>query len=143
LFTSGSSGEPKGVPITQQGLADYVDFALNAYFDGHTNVVAPLFSALTFDLTVTTLFGPLLANGRLVIIGPDGTDALLVLAQRHDLTWIKATPSHLELLSHLSNASSWAANNSVDHSPAPCRVCLAVRCGCLTSTGQLRPLLGA
>ena len=105
LFTSGSSGEPKGVPITQQGLADYVDFALNAYFDGHANVVAPLFSALTFDLTVTTLFGPLLANGRLVIIGPDGTDALLVLAQRHDLTWIKATPSHLELLSRLNPSS--------------------------------------
>ncbi len=33
LFTSGSTGEPKGVPITQWGLAGYVDFARTSYFE--------------------------------------------------------------------------------------------------------------
>lgn len=97
LFTSGSTGEAKGVPITHAGLADYLAFAVESYV-GDEPPVAPLFSALTFDLTVTSLFVPLLTDGRLVVIEPDGPAGLREVARRTDLTWAKATPSHLEIL---------------------------------------------
>ncbi len=101
LFTSGSTGEPKGVPITHQGLADYITFAAHAYVAPGEQMVAALFSALTFDLTITSLFVPLVTGGRTVVIGPDGPTGLAAIADRRDITWLKATPSHLELLVRL------------------------------------------
>ena len=98
LFTSGSTGEPKGVPITHRGLDTYIAFALDAYFAGSGVPVAPLFTALTFDLTVTTLFAPLIAGGRLVVVREDGPTGVLRVADRSDLTFLKATPSHLDIL---------------------------------------------
>ncbi len=98
LFTSGSTGEPKGVPISHQGLSGYLDFALDNYFDSKQPIVAPLFSALTFDLTLTSLFAPLLALGRLVVIEPNGPQGLAKIAATDEISWCKATPSHLEIL---------------------------------------------
>ncbi|MDH3295072.1 MAG: AMP-binding protein, partial [Acidimicrobiia bacterium] len=101
LYTSGSTGEPKGVPITRQGLVDYLNFAIDAYVDNDRPVVAPLFSALTFDLTITTLFVPLLVGGRLIVIEDAGAAGLAAVAGHRDITWAKATPSHLEVLDRL------------------------------------------
>lgn len=101
LFTSGSSGEPKGVPITRRGLASYVDFASVSYFDDVDVPVAPLFTALTFDLTLTTVFAPLLAGGRLVVIDDSGAAGLVEVAAAAEVNWCKATPSHLEILLQL------------------------------------------
>ncbi|MGI9610474.1 MAG: AMP-binding protein, partial [Acidimicrobiia bacterium] len=98
LFTSGSTGEPKGVPITHRGLADYVDFARSHYLDDGESPVVPLFSALTFDLTVTSLFLPPLTGGELMVISPDGVPGLQTIAEHTEITWAKATPSHLDIL---------------------------------------------
>jgi amino acid adenylation domain-containing protein len=107
LFTSGSTGEPKGVPILHRGLADYLAFALDRYIPkSEDRPVGALFTALTFDLTVTSLFGPIVAGGRLVVIQPDGPAGLRKLADRDDITWVKATPSHLELFVRLLDPSS-------------------------------------
>ncbi len=101
LYTSGSTGEPKGVPITLGGLADYLEFAIDSYVEPSHPVIAPLFSALTFDLTITTLFVPLLAGGRLIVIDEDGPAGLARIADHPEITWLKATPSHLEILHRL------------------------------------------
>ena len=103
LFTSGSTGEPKGVPITHRGLARYLEFARAHYVTEGGAPVVPLFSALAFDLTVTSLYLPLLAGGELVVIREEGTAGLRAIAERPELTWVKATPSHLELLVRLLN----------------------------------------
>ncbi|MDB2392314.1 AMP-binding protein [Acidimicrobiaceae bacterium] len=101
LFTSGSTGIPKGVPISHVGLAGYLDFALSNYFVSDPQPVAPLFTALTFDLTITTLFAPILAGGRIVTLAATGPAALAELAATVGITWCKATPSHLEILASL------------------------------------------
>ncbi len=97
IYTSGSTGQPKGVPITHRGLADYVAFALDHYVREPSPVVA-LFSSLAFDLTITTATMPLLTDGRLVIHPDGGTAALRQIADDAEVTLLKATPSHLELL---------------------------------------------
>lgn len=101
LYTSGSTGEPKGVPITHRGLARYIQFAAQSYTDPANPPVVGLFSALTFDLTVTSVFTPLVVGGKTVVIEADGGAGLAAIAARPDITWLKATPSHLEVLVRL------------------------------------------
>jgi amino acid adenylation domain-containing protein len=64
-------------------------------------VGAPVHSSLAFDLTVTGLFGPLLAGGRVELIpeaaGVEGLgEALRQAAEPYSL--VKLTPAHLEML---------------------------------------------
>ncbi|MGI9602003.1 MAG: amino acid adenylation domain-containing protein, partial [Acidimicrobiales bacterium] len=103
LFTSGSTGRPKGVPITHEGLSQYLDFALDAYVDSEPPVVA-LHSSLSFDLTITSLFLPLLAGGEMVVIEPAGAEGLREIVDARRVTMLKATPSHLELLVRMLGA---------------------------------------
>ncbi|MDH3704657.1 MAG: amino acid adenylation domain-containing protein, partial [Acidimicrobiia bacterium] len=97
LFTSGSTGRPKGVPITHRGLSHYLGFALEAYV-GDTPPVVALHSSLSFDLTITSLFLPLLAGGELSVIEASAGEGLRRLVDERRVTLLKATPSHLELL---------------------------------------------
>lgn len=101
LFTSGSTGQPKGVPITHGGLARYLRFAVESYVEPGETPVVPLFSALSFDLTITSLFLPFLAGGEQIIVRADGAAGLAAVADEPRITWCKATPSHLEVLLRL------------------------------------------
>ena len=99
IYTSGSTGKPKGVMVTHGGLVNYLSWCVRAYdVDGGSG--APLHSPLGFDLTVTSLFAPLVA-GRGVTLLPEGesVDALAeALAAEQEFSFVKLTPSHLDAL---------------------------------------------
>lgn len=100
MYTSGSTGRPKGVLIDHGGLADYVGWAERRYVRGD-RLTYPLFTSLAFDLTVTSLFLPLVTGGTMEIYPePDGPvdSALMDVAEANTVDFIKLTPSHLSLL---------------------------------------------
>ncbi len=97
IYTSGSTGLPKGVPITHRGLSEYLGFAYSSYI-GATSPVMPLFTSLSFDLTITTLFLPFLSGGLMTVHPDGGLPALREIVDQNQATLLKATPSHLELL---------------------------------------------
>lgn len=108
LYTSGSIGRPKGVLIEHGGLADYLQWADRQYVRGE-RLRFPLFTSLSFDLTVTSLFLPLITGGELLIYPePEGpVDSALIDVVRDDaVDFIKLTPSHLSLLRQMAPADS-------------------------------------
>jgi amino acid adenylation domain-containing protein len=96
IYTSGSTGRPKGTMITHRGLAHYLSWATAAYVPEGAGG-SPVHSSVGFDLTVTSLFCPLLA-GQAVTMVRDGDALAGSLREGHDYALVKITPAHLELL---------------------------------------------
>ena len=99
IYTSGSTGKPKGTLITQKGLNNYISWAIHEYIDDQP-VSMPLFSSLSFDLTITSLFLPIMSGQRMIIYpGEDENEYVLnQIARENKCTIIKLTPAHLSIL---------------------------------------------
>ncbi|MER7419081.1 amino acid adenylation domain-containing protein [Micromonospora peucetia] len=98
LFTSGSSGEPKIVPIEQRSV--------QALLDGFDTVAPPVARTVSlsvcpfsFDVSVWELFLPLTCGGTVVIaetaVGAD-PEALVRLIREHGITTVYLPPFSLE-----------------------------------------------
>jgi amino acid adenylation domain-containing protein/thioester reductase-like protein len=101
IYTSGSTGRPKGAMISHRGLVNYLFWAVRSYAVDEGQG-APVHSPIGFDLTVTSLFAPLLAGRPTVLLPEDeGIDTLgNALRAGKDYSFVKLTPAHLELLAH-------------------------------------------
>jgi amino acid adenylation domain-containing protein len=99
IYTSGSTGRPKGAMITHGGLTNYLLWAAHAY-DVAGGRGAPVHSSIAFDLTVTSLFAPLIVGRRVDLLGEDlGVEQLAeALRRAEDYSLVKITPAHLQLL---------------------------------------------
>ncbi|MGB1504290.1 MAG: amino acid adenylation domain-containing protein [Acidimicrobiales bacterium] len=103
LYTSGSTGLPKGVPISHRGLADYLDFAVESYCDPANPPWVALHSALVFDLSITSVFLSMLTGGRTVVFDTDPVEALGQISRDPRITFLKGTPSQLEILTRVAD----------------------------------------
>ncbi|NWG15760.1 MAG: amino acid adenylation domain-containing protein [Chloroflexi bacterium] len=102
IYTSGSTGRPKGIQILHRGLTNYLTWCTKAY-DVEKGHGAPVHSSISFDLTVTAMFPPLVA-GRAVYLLPENATAeslARMLLDNPGFSLVKITPAHLELLNNL------------------------------------------
>ena len=99
IYTSGSTGRPKGAMIEHRGLSNYLCWAIEAY-GIEAGDCAPVHSSISFDLTVTSLYSPLLVGGYLdlLAVDPGGQSLLAALRRGIDHGLVKITPAHLELI---------------------------------------------
>jgi len=100
IYTSGSTGRPKGTLIRHAGLSNYLEWAVH-YYEVEKGEGAPLHSSIAFDLTVTTLFAPLMTGKKVVLVKQDNSleGLVAVLREHREFSFIKLTPAHLKLLS--------------------------------------------
>jgi tyrocidine synthetase-3 len=80
MYTSGSSGTPKGVLVEHQTIVNTLDWRRRFYEYGPGNVslqVPPYF----FDSSVTDIFTPLLGGARLVLVSEEDRVDLVVLKE--------------------------------------------------------------
>ena len=101
IYTSGSTGKPKGTLIHHRGLANYLSWCTKAYSveQGEGSLVH---SSISFDMTITGLFSPLLVGGKVELLPEDkGVETLAkTLRNKSNFSLVKITPAQLELLSH-------------------------------------------
>ncbi|WP_395367084.1 amino acid adenylation domain-containing protein [Streptomyces sp. YH02] len=116
IYTSGSTGRPKGVMITHRGVLHYLDWCYQAYRADEGDG-APVHSSLSFDLTVTGLYLPLLAGTTVTLVPEDEhpvTGLADVLASGRQFSFVKLTPAHLEPLQRcLPESAAGAASHLV------------------------------
>ncbi|SCY70225.1 non-ribosomal peptide synthetase [Alkaliphilus peptidifermentans] len=107
IYTSGSTGKPKGVHVQHRGLVNYIKWAQKTYVKNETEVF-PLYSSLTFDLTITSIFLPLISGGKIIIYrDEDDTEYVLYRVFKDKLaTIVKLTPSQLSLIKDMDNGKS-------------------------------------
>ncbi|QNK61912.1 amino acid adenylation domain-containing protein [Pedobacter sp. PAMC26386] len=120
IYTSGSTGQPKGCGLSHGNLSHYIQWANKYYFNGgvpaatgNTDKTAVgnfgLYTSLSFDLTVTSIFCALSLGSCLRVYGQQGelTDILRdSFGSSSGIDSIKLTPSHINLLQHLDLSSS-------------------------------------
>ena len=98
MYTSGSTGQPKGVLIEHQSLTNYLSWAIDFYQTNKLQL-SPLHTSISFDLSVTSLYAALLSGNTVVLLREgEELDSLGSLLGRSEPALVKLTPSHLRAL---------------------------------------------
>lgn len=101
IYTSGSTGNPKGVIVEHCGLMNYICWGMEAYSLNATDVV-PLYSSIAFDLTLTSIYIPLVCGAEIAIYPEKpGINIFENMLAENRITFIKLTPTHLYMLNDL------------------------------------------
>lgn len=101
VFTTGSTGLPKGVLVSHRSLLNYLGWA-QELTDFGPDDATPCFASLGFDHAVTCLWLPLMVGGSVHLV-PDSWDPRPWLAPRERrFAFIKITPSHVRLFERIA-----------------------------------------
>lgn len=106
IYTSGTSGNPKGVMIEHAGVVNYIVWAAKNYATGE-RCNFPLYTSIAFDLTVTSIFTPLITGNTVIIYESENKELLIdQIVEDPQVDVIKLTPSHLKLITHKDLSTS-------------------------------------
>lgn len=107
IYTSGSTGIPKGTMVEHRGLVNYTWWAQQVYLGSNEVEVFPFYSSLSFDLTVTSIFTPLISGNQIIIYPDDEHEYVLYrICREGKVSIMKLTPSHLSLLQDVDLSTS-------------------------------------
>ncbi|MFD1147578.1 amino acid adenylation domain-containing protein [Saccharothrix hoggarensis] len=104
IYTSGSTGRPKGVIIEHAALSAYLAWTTAKY--PSTAGLTLLHSPISFDLTVTGLYTTLVAGGTVLLAALEDDEQVRSVLTEREVTFLKATPSHVALLAALPDEFS-------------------------------------
>ncbi|MDN3546956.1 amino acid adenylation domain-containing protein [Mucilaginibacter aquaedulcis] len=104
IYTSGSTGKPKGVAISHASLFNYLNWAKDYYFTHNAQGGNfALFTSVSFDLTITSIFIPLIKGAKLEIFSSNNAGEVLtkIFDKSSEIDTIKLTPTHVSLLADI------------------------------------------
>ncbi|HEX7333073.1 MAG TPA: amino acid adenylation domain-containing protein [Pyrinomonadaceae bacterium] len=106
IYTSGSTGQPKGVKIQHAALTNYIWWARDVYLQNE-KLDFPLYSSLAFDLTITSIYTPLITGNKVVVYRNANRELPLFAVMRDNKVGVlKLTPSHLSMIKENDNSRS-------------------------------------
>ncbi|KAL2193558.1 hypothetical protein P885DRAFT_44991, partial [Corynascus similis CBS 632.67] len=113
LFTSGSTGIPKGIVLRHRNLVNHIEGYVKAWNIGREVVLQQ--SAFSFDLSIGQIFTVLSLGGTLVVAPEEARRdpaMLATLIRRENITWTLLTPSEYSSVlqaapQELQQAVSW------------------------------------
>ena len=132
MYTSGSTGQPKGVSVTHRNVVRLVKNTNYARFDA-TDVFLQ-FAPITFDAATFEIWGPLLNGAKLVVTaaGIESLENLVQTIKQHRVTtlWLTAGLFHQMAdneLDHLQGVRQLLAGGDVLSAPHVRKVTKALR----------------
>lgn len=101
MFTSGSTGEPKGVVISRRALLCFLD-GIRERLALSPSCHWLFITTPAFDISLLEMLGPLWGGGRLTVAGgehnKDPLGILMLLANDPSINWLQATPACWRML---------------------------------------------
>lgn len=101
LYTSGTTGVPKGAMIPQGAIANYILWNNEYYFDENESWCFPFFTTPAFDLSVTSMFSGVISGNKTLI--PANVNDLAaafteIASVDSPVDIIMITPSHISII---------------------------------------------
>ncbi len=95
MYTSGSTGQPKGVSVTHQGLANYIKWGQSRFVNTGPS---PLYASIAFDATISGTLPPLFSGHPIKIFPNEAIDVFFRNLESEPINILKVTPSHLVIM---------------------------------------------